>query len=57
VLLPEARLYSSILEIRIKSATISWQFRNLLGAAYQTVPGFEMPSRVNLYGIRWTFTN
>jgi hypothetical protein len=48
---------TSTLEIRIKSATISWQFRNLFGAAYETVPGFEMPSRLNLYGVRWNFTN
>jgi hypothetical protein len=49
--------FSSNLEIRIKSATISWQFRNFMGADYETVPGFRMPSRINLYGVRWTFTN
>jgi hypothetical protein len=48
---------TSMLEIRIKSATISWQFRNLFGANYETIPGFKMPSRLNLYGVRWTFTN
>jgi hypothetical protein len=48
---------TSTLEIRIKSATISWQFRNLFGAPYETVPGFKMPSRLNLYGVRWNFTN
>jgi hypothetical protein len=55
--LPPARPFSSLLEIRIRSATISWQFRNFLGAEYQTVPGFAMPSRINMYGVRWNFRN
>ena len=48
---------STILEVRIKSATLNWQFRNLLGTVYETVPGYPMPTRVNLYGIRWNFLN
>jgi hypothetical protein len=48
---------TSILEIRIKSATLSWQFRNAFGASYETVPGFRMPRLLNLYGVRWNFTN
>jgi len=56
-LLPAATVFSSNLEIRIKTATIMWQFRNLLGLPYQTIPGYSMPSRINLYGVRWNFFN
>lgn len=52
-----AAVWGSNLEIRIRTATISWQFRNLTGAPYQTVPGFLMPQRVNLYGVRWYFSD
>jgi hypothetical protein len=57
VILPAATALTSMLEIRIKSATITWQFRNFLGAPYETVPGYSMPSRINLYGVRWNFSN
>jgi hypothetical protein len=57
VVLRGASPLTSILEIRIKSATLTWQFRNMLGTLYETVPGYPMPTRVNLYGIRWNFTN
>jgi hypothetical protein len=48
---------TSILEVRIKSATLTWQFRNMLGTKYESVPGYPMPAKINLYGIRWNFTN
>jgi hypothetical protein len=57
VTLPGASPLSSILEVRIKTATLTWQFRNFLGTLYETVPGYPMPARVNLYGIRWNFSN
>jgi hypothetical protein len=57
LLLPSARVITSLVEVRIKTATIAWQYRNLLGAQYQTVPGYRMPSFVNLYGVRWNFSN
>jgi hypothetical protein len=57
VALPGASPLTSILEVRIKSATLTWQFRNILGTQYETVPGYPMPAKVNLYGIRWNFTN
>ena len=34
------RTISTLLEIRILSATVSWQFRNLLGERYDQVPPF-----------------
>jgi hypothetical protein len=52
---PGYRTISSLLEIRVLSATVSWQFRNLLGERYAQVPGFLMPRQTNFYGVRWTF--
>jgi hypothetical protein len=49
------RTISTLLEIRILSATISWQFRNALGERYKQVPGFLMPRQTNFYGVRWNF--
>jgi len=57
VSLAGARVYSTLLEVRIKSATIAWEFRNPDGARYETVPGYQMPRLINLYGVRWRFTN
>lgn len=54
---PGYRTISSLLEIRIMTATISWQFRNFLGERYSQVPGFIMPRQTNFYGVRWTFFN
>jgi hypothetical protein len=51
------RVYSTLLEVRIKTATIFWEFRNPAGARYETVPGYLMPRLMNLYGVRWRFTN
>jgi hypothetical protein len=51
------RTWSAELEIRLLSATISFQYRNFLGAEYQQVPGFTMPSITSVYGIRWSFIN
>lgn len=52
-----ARVYSTLLEVRIKTAIITWQFRNVAGVRYETVPGYQMPRIVNLYGVRWRFSN
>jgi hypothetical protein len=42
-------------EVRILSATITWQFRNVLGEKYSQVPSFVMPRQTNFYGVRWYF--
>lgn len=52
---PGYRTISTLLEIRILSAVVSWQFRNVLGYKYQQVPNFEMPHQTNFYGVRWEF--
>jgi hypothetical protein len=54
---PGYRTISTLLEIRILSATVSWQFRNLLGERYTQVPGFAMPRQTNFYGVRWAFVD
>ncbi len=54
---PGYRTISTLLEIRILSATLTWQFRNLLGERYTQVPAFIMPRQTNFYGVRWQFLN
>ena len=54
---PGYRTISTLLEIRILRATVSWQFRNVLGERYRQVPDFLMPRQTNFYGVRWSFTN
>jgi len=51
------RTWSAEAEIRLLTATITFQYRNFLGAEYQQVPGFTMPSITSIYGIRWSFIN
>jgi len=45
------------LEIRIQSAVVSYQFRNLLQEKYAQVPGFFLPRQTQFYGVRWDFWN
>lgn len=51
------RMWSAELQVRLLTATITFQYRNFLGAEFQQVPGFTMPSVTSIYGIRWTFIN
>jgi len=52
---PGYRTISTLIEVRILSATITWQFRNVLGEKYSQVPSFVMPRQTNFYGVRWYF--
>ena len=45
------------LEIRIQTAVVSYQFRNVLQERYELVPGFNMPRQTQFYGVRWDFWN
>jgi hypothetical protein len=45
------------LEIRIQTAVVTYQFRNLLQERYAQVPGFFMPRQMQFYGVRWDFWN
>lgn len=51
------RVISTLLELRLYDAVISWQYRNILGEIYSVVPGFTMPRAINYYGVRWEFFN
>ena len=53
----EYRVTSTLLELRLYDATISWQYRNVFGLIYNVVPGFTAPRAVNYYGVRWDFFN
>ena len=44
-------------EIRVQTAVVSYQFRNVLQQRYLEVPGFVMPRQTQLYGVRWDFWN
>jgi hypothetical protein len=48
---------SSLIEIRIGNAIISWKNQNFLGTVYYTYPGYLMPRLTNVYGVRWQFWN
>jgi hypothetical protein len=54
---PGYRLVTFKIEIRVQSAVVSYQFRNLLQAQYQQVPGFNFPRQTQFYGLRWEFWN
>jgi hypothetical protein len=54
---PGFRSITGLLEIRIVSAVLSYQFRNLRGELYETVPGYLMPRQTQFYGVRWEFWN
>jgi hypothetical protein len=54
---PGYRLLTFKLEIRIQTAVVSYQFRNLMQEKYAQVPGFLMPRQSQFYGIRWDFWN
>jgi hypothetical protein len=54
---PGFRTIAFKLEIRIQTAVVSYQFRNLLQERYAAVPGFFMPRQMQFYGVRWDFWN
>ena len=39
----DAQVFSAQLELRIQSATLFYQYRNLTGRAYEQIPGLTMP--------------
>lgn len=53
-----SNLLGALLEIRLQSAVISYQIRNLAARQYQQVPGITPPrGAVSVYGVRWEFSN
>ena len=53
----DVRTVAFRIEIRIQTAVISYQFRNVLQERYELVPGFRMPTQTQFYGVRWDFWN
>ena len=51
------RVISTLFELRLYDAVISWQYRNILGAIYSVVPHYTAPRAINYYGVRWDFFN
>jgi hypothetical protein len=51
------RVISTLFELRLYDATVSWQYRNVIGAIYSVVPGYTAPRAINYYGVRWDFFN
>ena len=52
-----ARIITTLLEVRILKAVLSWRFENPRLDLYNRVPGFEAPRGISFYGVRWEFTN
>ncbi len=50
-------VYSTMIELRISQAIISWQYRNMLNQKYDQYPGYILPRLLNVYGVRWEFWN
>lgn len=51
------RTLSTLIQFRIVSAEVFWNFRNVMGERYRHVPGYQLPRLSNIYGIRWEFWN
>ncbi len=54
---PGYRMITFKLEIRIQTAVVSYQFRNLLQEKFAQVPGYNLPRQTQFYGVRWDFWN
>jgi len=51
------RVISTLIQVRILTAEVFWNFRNLLGERYSQVPNYPLPRLTNIYGVRWEFWN
>ena len=54
---PGYRTLTFKLEIRVQTAVISYQFRDLLQEKYSQIPGYNLPRQTQFYGVRWDFWN
>ena len=54
---PGHRIITGLLEVRILDATLTYQFRNLVGTRFLLVPDFAMARQAQFYGVRWAFWN
>jgi len=51
------RTISTLVQVRILTAEVFWNFRNVLGERYSQIPGYPLPRLTNIYGVRWEFWN
>ena len=51
------RTISTLLQVRILSAEVFWNFRNIMRERYNQIPGYVLPRGSNIYGVRWEFWN
>jgi hypothetical protein len=51
------RTVSTLLQVRILTAEVFWNQRNILGERYVQIPGYRLPRLSNIYGVRWEFWN
>lgn len=54
---PGYRTISFKLEIRVQTAVVTYQFRDLLQEKYSQIPGYNLPRQTQFYGVRWEFWN
>jgi hypothetical protein len=54
---PQSRVLGTMLELRLQTAVITYQFRNVLNERFAYVPGFPAPRPIQVYGVRWEFWN
>ena len=54
---PGYRTVTFKLELRVQTAVVSYQFRNLLQEKYAQIPGYNLPRQTQFYGVRWDFWN
>ncbi len=52
-----ASVVTGLVEIRIQRGTLFYQYRNLTGGQYEQIRGITMPPAVQMYGVRWEFSN
>ncbi|WP_158514795.1 TonB-dependent receptor [Gemmatimonas phototrophica] len=52
-----AQVATGLLEIRLQRGTLFYQYRNLTGGQYEQIRGITMPPAVQMYGVRWEFSN
>ena len=51
------RTISTLIQVRILTAEVFWNFRNVLGERYAQISGYPLPRLTNVYGVRWEFWN
>jgi len=51
------RVFSTLLQFKIVSAEVFWNYRNTFDARYAEIPAYRRPRLTSIYGVRWEFWN